>query len=205
MNDCNDHFQKTMITEISRIRKDMNFLVQNIEKDISKNVYGIKKNLDSIAKYSEFKEKVERIKIGLSSLNIEFPEYKEQTEPNEKNEDNIYDIYIIAVDFDGTLVTNAYPEIGEPVQSVINYVKDKKENGAKIILWTNRNGSKLREAVLWCEQNDIHLDAVNENLTEMIDKFGDTRKIFAHEYIDDRSFNPFYEWLKPNMDVGGQE
>ena len=35
-------------------------------------------------------------------------------------------------------------------------------------------------------------DCVNENLPEVIKEFGsDTRKIFAHEYIDDRMHNGF--------------
>ena len=34
-------------------------------------------------------------------------------------------------------------------------------------------------------------DAVNENLPEAIEMFGDdSRKIFAHEYIDDKNFWP---------------
>lgn len=32
-----------------------------------------------------------------------------------------------------------------------------------VILWTNRTGKHLKEAVEWCHKKDIHLDAVNEN------------------------------------------
>lgn len=40
----------------------------------------------------------------------------------------------------------------------------------------------------WCDQRDIRLDAVNDNLQEMKDFFGnDTRKVFANEYWDDRA------------------
>lgn len=43
-------------------------------------------------------------------------------------------------------------------------------------------------AVEWCEAHGIHLDAVNENLPDVIASFGgDTRKIFANEYWDDRA------------------
>lgn len=98
---------------------------------------------------------------------------------------------IIAVDFDGTLCTNKYPEIGEPKAEIIKYIKQQKEQGAKIILWTCRSGDLLENALDWCRKHDVALDCVNENLPEIIEDFGsDTRKIFANEYIDDRNFFP---------------
>lgn len=40
----------------------------------------------------------------------------------------------------------------------------------------------------FCKEQNIHLDAVNENLPEIIEAFGgDTRKVFANEYWDDRA------------------
>ena len=100
--------------------------------------------------------------------------------------------YIIAVDFDGTICENAWPEIGEPKQDVIEYILYRqKTNGAKIILWTNRHGDKLDQAIAWCKEHGIAFDAVNENLPEIIEEFGgDTRKVFANEYLDDRSKSP---------------
>ena len=95
---------------------------------------------------------------------------------------------IIAVDFDGTLCQNVWPEIGEPRQAVIDYIMDQKRQGAKLILWTNRDGIKLAEAVEWCKHRGIEFDAVNGNLPEIIAAFNnDCRKIFANEYIDDRA------------------
>ena len=98
---------------------------------------------------------------------------------------------IIAVDFDGTLCGNCWPGIGPPRQGVINYVKSQKQNGAKIILWTNRSGERLDAAVSWCEEQGIVFDAVNENLPDIIERFGsDPRKIYADEYIDDKTNHP---------------
>lgn len=100
--------------------------------------------------------------------------------------------WVIAVDFDGTLCENKWPEIGEPNLEVIEYVKRKKSQGAKIILWTCRTYRQLEEAVKWCEEQGMVFDAVNENLIETIIKFGeDTRKIVADEYIDDRANTKF--------------
>lgn len=99
--------------------------------------------------------------------------------------------YIIAVDFDGTLCENAWPGIGEARAGVIDYVLGQQMTGAKIILWTNRRGEKLAEAVKWCAARGLAFDAVNENLPEIIERFGgDTRKVFANEYLDDRAVLP---------------
>ena len=95
---------------------------------------------------------------------------------------------IIAVDFDGTLCENLWPEIGAPRKPVIDYVLAEQKKGARLILWTNRSGDYLAEAVEWCRVHGIEFDAVNENLPEMVDLFhNDCRKVFANEYIDDRA------------------
>ncbi len=46
---------------------------------------------------------------------------------------------IIAVDFDGTLCENKWPEIGMPNEELIEYLKKRQTNGEKLILWTSRN------------------------------------------------------------------
>ncbi len=98
------------------------------------------------------------------------------------------DFKIIAVDFDGTLCENKWPEIGEPNKELIDYLKEQKETGVKLILWTCRVGEILENAVKWSAEQGLIFDAVNENLPEVIAFMGgDTRKIFANEYIDDRN------------------
>lgn len=95
---------------------------------------------------------------------------------------------IIAVDFDGTLCENKYPEIGEPNQYVIDELKKRQKNGDALILWTCRTGNRLSDAVEWCRVQGLVFDRVNENLPEIIEAFGeDSRKITATEYWDDRS------------------
>ena len=94
----------------------------------------------------------------------------------------------IAVDFDGCLCTNKYPEIGRENELAIRNLINLQAEGYKLILWTCRNGSSLEDAVRWCNVRGLHFDAVNENLPEYIEHFGeDCRKIFATEYWDDRS------------------
>lgn len=103
-----------------------------------------------------------------------------------------------AVDFDGTLCTDAFPEVGEPKSVVIEYVKRLAATGSKIILYTSReNGSRklLDEAIDFCTAQGIRLYAVNENPGNPYAKnFGlepsDGRKVHADLYIDDKAINP---------------
>ena len=95
---------------------------------------------------------------------------------------------VIAVDFDGTLCENAFPDIGKPKQHVMDYVKKLKSEGNKLILWTCREGELLEKAISWCHENGLSFDAYNANLPERIEEFGtDPRKIGADFYIDDRN------------------
>lgn len=95
---------------------------------------------------------------------------------------------IIAVDFDGTLCENKWPEIGAPRATVIEELLNRQRNGARAILWTCRGGEHLTQAVDWCAEHGIHFDAVNENLPELMAQFdNDSRKIFANEYWDDKA------------------
>ena len=103
---------------------------------------------------------------------------------------------IIAVDFDGTLCENKWPEIGAPNKRLIAYLIKRQKNGDKLILWTCRVDDMLQKAVKWSEERGLIFDAVNKNLPEIIKSFGsDTRKIFANEYIDDR--NTHYQDKSP--------
>lgn len=104
---------------------------------------------------------------------------------------------IIAVDFDGTLVTHDFPRIGSPRHWLIQKVIAWKKEGHKIILWTCREdvpaghpmfaeGQYLTDAVEFCRQLGIEFDAVNRNLEEQIPGIY-SRKIFADLYLDDKS------------------
>ena len=100
----------------------------------------------------------------------------------------ILDRPIIAVDFDGTLCEAQWPGIGEPIWPMIRYIKARQEEGARLILWTCRCGDELQDAVNWARDHGIEFEAVNDNVPDMIDLFdNNSRKIFAHEYIDDKA------------------
>lgn len=97
---------------------------------------------------------------------------------------------IIAIDFDGCLCTNAWPDVGKPNWNVIENAKREQADGAALILWTCRVGDRLKEAVATCESWGLRFDTVNENLPSLVEEYGnDPRKISATEYWDDRAMN----------------
>lgn len=101
---------------------------------------------------------------------------------------------VYAIDFDGTLCQNAWPNIGEPYEITIERLKlRKKKFGVKLILWTCREGMALVDAIVWCAQHGLFFDAVNDNLPEHKEYFGgNCRKIFADYYIDDKAIPPAF-------------
>lgn len=95
---------------------------------------------------------------------------------------------IIAIDFDGCLAENRYPEIGEAIQETVDACQRERDAGSRFILWTCRTGDWLQAALDWCAEREIAFAAVNENVPERIEKCGgDTRKVSADEYWDDRA------------------
>lgn len=98
----------------------------------------------------------------------------------------------IAVDFDGTLCKNAWPNIGIPMTKLINDLKYLRSGGdVKLILWTCREGMALVDAIVWCADQGLFFDAVNDNLEDHKKRFkGNCRKIYADIYIDDKSIIP---------------
>jgi len=103
---------------------------------------------------------------------------------------------IIAIDFDGTLVKDAYPSIGKPMPFAFDTLKKLQAEGHLLILWTYRSGNALDEAVEFCKNNGIEFYAVNKNNPE--EEFTDNtpRKIKADVFIDDRNIGGFLGWGK---------
>lgn len=95
---------------------------------------------------------------------------------------------IIAVDFDGILCEDAFPEIGKPKYPVISAVRQLIDAGHEVILWTSRVDERLKDAVKWCSDYGLRFCAVNGNAPTNVLKYGtDPRKVYADVYIDDRS------------------
>ena len=111
------------------------------------------------------------------------------------------DYKIFAVDFDGTLTLNkeCEPRMGEPNILLINFLIKMREFGNKVILWTCRvddsnvgNGHMLADAIEYCKEYGLEFDAVNDNISEIVEFYRiNARKITADYYIDDKSV-PIY-------------
>ncbi|MDA9343872.1 hydrolase [Gammaproteobacteria bacterium] len=107
---------------------------------------------------------------------------------------NFNNTLIIAVDFDGTIVEDAYPKVGKPILFAFETLKKLQEDGHRLILWTYRSGNKLNEAVSFCEDNGIHFYAVNKSFSEEEYSEDISRKINADLFIDDRNIGGFPGW-----------
>jgi hydroxymethylpyrimidine pyrophosphatase-like HAD family hydrolase len=107
---------------------------------------------------------------------------------------NFNDTLIIAIDFDGTIVEDAYPKIGKPILFAFETLKKLQEDGHRLILWTYRSGDKLEEAVKFCEENGIRFYAVNKSFPEEEFMNDISRKINADLFIDDRNIGGFPGW-----------
>ncbi|HBX44463.1 MAG TPA: hypothetical protein DEG28_01020 [Porphyromonadaceae bacterium] len=103
---------------------------------------------------------------------------------------------IIAVDFDGTIVKDRYPGIGDPRPGAIETLRKLKKEGYILVLWTCRTGKELAQAVKFCAEAGIRFDAINENLRyRVIEHRGsDPRKLGADLYIDDRGLIDIPNW-----------
>ena len=73
---------------------------------------------------------------------------------------------IIAVDFDGTIVQDRYPEIGSEQPFATQTLRMLLEEGHQLILWTVRQGETLEAAVEWCRQRGVEFYAVNKDFPE---------------------------------------
>lgn len=103
--------------------------------------------------------------------------------------------FIVAVDFDGTIVKDRYPDIGDPIPGAEEALNLFKYNGIKIIIWTCRTGEQADQAKKYLIDNKIPFDYFNENAPERIKKYGnDSRKISADVYIDDRNVGWLEQW-----------
>ena len=117
------------------------------------------------------------------------------TKTDTNNYSNVNIPKILAVDFDGTLVQDKFPDIGELNTNVFERVKALQRLNIKIILWTCRtdyeNGSKyLTDAINFCSKNGLVFDAINDNIEDVKQLFGkNPRKILANWYLDDKNIS----------------
>ena len=109
---------------------------------------------------------------------------------------------VIAVDFDGTCVTHAYPDLGEEIGAP-PVLRKIVAAGFSLILYTMRAGEELKAAQDWFARNEIPLWASNENPEQA--SWTKSPKVYAQLYIDDAalgapliypplSSRPYIDW-----------
>jgi hypothetical protein len=102
------------------------------------------------------------------------------------------------IDFDGTIVTHDFPEIGTLYEESIRIMKLIKERGHDIILFTcreNYSRAWLDEAVEFLRSHGVEVDSVNENTPYWKSQGYTSRKPFWDLLIDDSAgFNPEHWW-----------
>lgn len=113
--------------------------------------------------------------------------------------------YTIAVDFDGTIVEDAYPKIGKPQLFAFDTLKALQEKGHLLILWTYRCGTRLQEAVDFCKENGVVFYAVNKSYPEEEYTPEISRKINADFFIDDRNMGGLVQWGEIHQHLIGEK
>lgn len=93
----------------------------------------------------------------------------------------------IAIDFDGTIVSDAYPNIGNMRGDAKMYINRLYDEGHTITINTCRTGKEEGAARAWLELIGIKFHWINTNRPEDIIKYNaDCRKISADVHIDDK-------------------
>ncbi len=110
---------------------------------------------------------------------------------------------IIGVDFDGTIVKSAYPNIGRTKFMAIPVLKWLTKRHT-MVLWTCRMGKHLEKALSWCRKTGITFDYVNENTPERISQYGgDCRKLSCDLLVDDMAGFVFWPWVAIKVMIKG--
>ena len=111
---------------------------------------------------------------------------------------------IIAIDFDGTIVTHDYPRVGKPIPLAKEIINMLTDNGHLCFLWTMRDGETLEAAKKYCKDNGIMLCNYNQSP----DQFSNSPKQYATIYIDDAALGcplrydsgmsrrPYVDWYR---------
>lgn len=102
---------------------------------------------------------------------------------------------IIAIDFDGTICRGKYPEIAGLQPGAKEAINLLYNSGHYIIINTCRSGEQLLTAINWMMQQGIPFHRVNDNHPDEITRYGNnSRKIFAHIYVDDKQIQGLPAW-----------
>lgn len=109
---------------------------------------------------------------------------------------------IIAMDYDGTVVTAVDPPaIGKDIGAK-PWLRTWVQHGARLILWTVRSGDGQAAAVKWYKDAKIPLWGIQKNPEQSA--WSQSPKAHAHLFVDDKAFGvplikpksgkPYVDW-----------
>jgi hypothetical protein len=90
---------------------------------------------------------------------------------------------IIGVDYDDTI--SPWREHDFNFDSVIKTLKVAKETGAYIVIFTSCHEDRYSEITTYCHSKGLEIDRINETPIQL--EYGNTTKIYANIFIDDRA------------------
>lgn len=100
----------------------------------------------------------------------------------------------IAIEFDGVIVENEYPAIGEEKAFAFDTLLRLQKKRHNLILWTRRTGKLLDEAVDFCSAHGLTFYAINKSYPEEVVDQNTPRKINAELYIENRMLDAIPDW-----------
>jgi len=99
-----------------------------------------------------------------------------------------FDMPVISIDFDGTIVEDEYPNIGDSIDGARYVINHWYNIGCWIIINSCRYGIYECDMISWLNKNNINYHTLNENLQWRIEMHnGNPRKIGADFYIDNKN------------------
>lgn len=113
---------------------------------------------------------------------------------------------IIAVDFDGTICSGTFPNIEGQQPHAVDTINTLYDDGHYIIINTCRSGDQLLEAINWMLDQGIKFHRVNDNEPKSIALYNsNSRKIYAHVYVDDKNLGGFPGWIEAYQQIKKQD
>lgn len=93
---------------------------------------------------------------------------------------------ILAIDFDHTIADVDFPVIKGFKPNAKHYINLLYEEGFYISVWTCRSGMHKDAAEDFLNKEGVNFHCINENHPILIEHWGETRKLAADIYIDDK-------------------
>jgi hypothetical protein len=102
---------------------------------------------------------------------------------------------VLAIDFDGTIASLSYPEVGDLIPGAGIMIRKLHSEGHYIVINTCRTDEYQEIARQFLDKHLIPYHKINENIQELIDLYDmDSRKISADVYIDDKCLFDLPDW-----------